>query len=218
MQKTRSQVLFRFLPGSVYIHEDGFVARSISSDMNVADSIVNKRVLLDELKSQLEHWPQHRIAGIPRPGVVADSEFVLIEPTRINWEVWPLLFTCTNGACRRARSFRDARQALRAANSPHGLRCTACGSRLQQLRYYAAHACGRIVPMHMPKCRTCNSYDHIYLEDTGSFELGATHTCEAPDSRLANAERSTVVPVNVSRSCAHMACETRRPGIHKPSV
>ena len=202
MQKTRSQVLFRFLPGSVYIHEDGFVARSISSDMNVADSIVNKRVLLDELQSQLELWPQHRIAGIPRPGVVADSEFVLIEPTRINWEVWPLLFTCTNGACRRARSFRDARQALRAANSPHGLRCTACRSRLQQLRYYAAHACGRIVPMHMPKCRTCNSYDHIYLEDTGSFETSSWR-CRACGNAYVRGTRFTP---------CQCGAEYRRPG------
>ena len=202
MQRTRSQVLFRFLPGSVFPHEDGFVAQSVATDMNVADSIVNKRVLLDELSTHLDNWPAQRITGIPRPNLVPDSEFVLIEPTRINWEVWPLLFTCTNGTCLRARNFRDSRQALRAANSAHGLKCMACGSRLQQLRYFAAHACGRIVAMHMPKCRLCGSYDHIYLEDTGSFETSSWR-CRACGNAYVRGTRFTP---------CQCGTEYRRPG------
>lgn len=173
MQSTRTQTLFRYLPGAVFVHEDGVIARSYRVDGTQAQSKVNRAVFLEELRRELDQWPSDRIAGIPRPGTVPDTEFTFIEPERVDWEVWPLLFTCSNLACQRAKRFFRHDQAYAAADPDKGLVCKVCRSRLKQIRYFTAHECGRVDELFTPECKHCGQRDHVYLEDTGSFETAA---------------------------------------------
>lgn len=173
MQSSRTQALFRYLPGSVFMHEDGFVAKTYRVDGRPIQFSVNRAVFLDELKRELERWQPDQISGIPRPGTVPESEFIFLEPEIVEWDVWPLVFACTNPPCRRIARFFKTKQALDAAHPDRGLVCKACRGRLAQVRYYSAHACGRIKEMFVPKCRSCDSYDNVYLEDTGSFKTAS---------------------------------------------
>jgi hypothetical protein len=182
--------LLRYLPEAVFIHEEGFVARAVRVQGNQVDAEVNKTILLEELEAHLVQWPTSRRAGIPLPSTTTEEEFLLREPATVDWDVWPLLYACTNGPCQRARQFFEARRAVQAADPDRGLVCRACGAKLQQLRYYLAHACGRQQPLYMPRCKNCGEYDNIYLEDTGSFET-ASWRCRACGNAYVQGTRFT---------------------------
>lgn len=163
MQRSRTQVLYHpFLPDSVFVHETGIIVRSheIRGEQLFAD--FNKSALLSEIDSYLMAWTSENRLGLPLPSTVDSSEFMIITPEIVRWEIWPLVFECSRENCLRIYKFRNIREVIQ---NP---RCRYCNGRLRQLRYYSAHACGSIKDMYIPRC-SVHGYDHIYFEDTGSF-------------------------------------------------
>ncbi len=171
MQRSRSQVLFSYLPGAVFLHETGYIARSISIRGADPPQLADQRVLLEEIDRYLSRWDDDSIQGLRRPSRVASSDFRVLTPEGVRWEIWPLRFECTRERCRRIVSFRRIQDAGR---NP---RCANCGGRLRQLRYLNAHECGHILPMHVPRC-VDHGYEHVYFEDTGTFRT-AVFRCRA---------------------------------------
>jgi hypothetical protein len=165
VQRSATQVLFRYLPGAVFTHEDEFIALVHHVKGDTVHNL-NKRVLLDELGRELARWdPAH--VGLPDPSRFAD-EYIVIEPELVSWDVYPLTFECTNPTCGRVR--RWFRQDTFVNETPTGpMRCQSCHSKMRQLRYLTAHNCGQMGPLHTPRCTNCNSLDGVYLEDLGSF-------------------------------------------------
>ena len=164
MERSRTQALFSYLPGTVYIHETGIAARTHSVSGPEISGSLNKTVLLREIDSYLRGWDASQRVKLPMPSEVAAEEFRIISPELIRWEIWPLVFECSNDHCGRIASFRRADDVSRAA------KCDDCGGRLRQLRYFSAHACGATRPMFTPKCTVAeHGYKHVYFEDTGSF-------------------------------------------------
>ncbi|QBI19629.1 hypothetical protein ER308_08740 [Egibacter rhizosphaerae] len=173
MQRSRSQTLYRYLPGAVYLHDDELVVRTSVVRGNPLGPTINKNALLAEVEHELRRWDEDKRAGIRVPRDTSDEAFVVIEPVLVQWEVWPLVFQCANRHCQRVRRFYRDEQVLEAREGDQRVRCEHCRSRLRQLRYYSAHACGRIQPMFVPTCRGCGSDENVFLEDTGSFETAA---------------------------------------------
>ena len=173
MQRSRSQTLYRHLPGAVYLHDDELIVRTHSIDGPRLGPSINMGALLEEVDSALQQWSDERRAGIQLPSRISDNEFVVIEPQEVYWDVWPLVFQCSSVRCGRVRRFYRSDQVLDARNEKGRLTCQHCNSRLRQVRYYSAHACGRVEQMHVPECSSCNSRENVYLEDTGSFETAA---------------------------------------------
>jgi hypothetical protein len=190
MQRSRSQVLYRYLPGSVYIHEDELIVQTWRVDGQRLGPSLNKTALLDEIERDMKQWPDEDRAGLPKPSKVSEEEFLALEPSRVDWDVWPLVFSCTNQSCGRVRRFFESRQVLQSRDENGRLRCEHCGSRVRQLRYFVAHACGRVRDIFVPECPSCSSRDDIYFVDTGSFET-AEWRCRACGNRYVKGTRFT---------------------------
>jgi len=172
MQRSPGQILYRYLPGAVFLHEDGFIAKTWKIDANRIEHRVHKSGLLDAVESAAEQWPSTN-RNLPLPSTVPPSDFVVLEPVRVDWDVWPLTFQCSNANCGRVKRFFNKEQVSQHADGDKGLLCRVCGWRLTQLSYFAAHACGQLAELYTPECRSCGKQDDIYLEDTGSFETSS---------------------------------------------
>lgn len=168
MKRSTTQVLYRYLPGAVFPHEEGFIAQVHHiTGARVGD--LNRTVLLEELAVELDKWLPDQV-GIPDPRSNPD-EYVIMEPEEVSWDVYPLTFECTNPTCRRVVRWFRQDQLLADSASTGRLRCQhqGCGSKLRQLRYLTAHNCGAMEPLHTPRCPNCSVPDNMYLEDLGSF-------------------------------------------------
>ena len=172
MQRSLSQTIYRYLPGAVFLHEDGFIAKTWRLDGNRIESKVNKKAVLEAVEAAVSQWPQDR-RKVPLPSTVPASEFVVIEPTQVLWDVWPMTFRCSNHNCARVRRFMNSDQLTAHTDSNSGLRCSVCRRRMEQIPYFAAHACGSMKQMFIPPCTNCQRYDDVYLQDTGSFETSS---------------------------------------------
>ena len=167
MQRSYTQILYRYLPDAVFSHEEGFIAQVHSIHGNRVTNI-NTRVLLDEIAVEWEQWrPDQR--GIPNPRTNPD-EYVVIEPRQVIFDVFPLTFECKSRVCGRVRRWFNLREFIAAVDADGGhLACKVCKSKMRQLRYFTAHNCGNMKAMHTQVCPTCNTGDNMYLDDLGSF-------------------------------------------------
>lgn len=204
MQRSRTQVLFSYLPGSVFVHETGYIARSTEIRGVDPPRLSSQQVLLDEIDRYLSQWDDERILGLRRPSRIASSDFRVLSPEGVRWEFWPLRFECVRENCRRIVSFARIDDIQRTP------RCKTCNGRLRQLRYLSAHECGRIVPMYIPKCTT-HDYDHVYFDDTGTFRT-ATFRCRACNGGIIR--RTLQSPC----SCGLLTPGGERPKMHAYTV
>lgn len=139
MQRSTTQVLYRYLPGAVFAHEDGFIAQVHHlSGRRVSD--LNRKVLLDELSAELSQWLPHQV-GLPDPRTNPD-EYIIYQPEEVSWDVYPLTFECKNPTCGRLRRWFRQDQLLSDTNAAGAIRCLTCNSKMRQLRYVTAHNCG----------------------------------------------------------------------------
>ena len=204
MQRSRTQVLFSYLPGSVFVHETGYIARSTEIRGMDPPRLSSQQVLLEEIDRYLSQWDDDSIQGLRRPSRVAGGDFRVLTPEGVRWEFWPLRFECARESCRRIVSFQRIDDIQR---SP---RCATCNGRLRQLRYLSAHECGRIRPMHIPPCQT-HGYDHVYFDDTGTFRT-AVFRCRACNGSIIR--RTLQSPC----SCSLRTQDGERPRMHAYTV
>lgn len=168
MLRSHSQVLYNYLPGAVFRHEDRVYGRVITVDGNRLTGL-NEAVIFEEIACYLEHWPEDDRHDLPLPRDLRVNEYRIFRPEEVRWEMFPLVFECARRSCARVRSFRTFDDV---AKSP---KCTSCGGPLQQLQFYSAHNCGQIKPIYVPSCTT-HGYDELSFDNTGSF-LTATWRC-----------------------------------------
>ncbi|MGY2089124.1 hypothetical protein [Nocardia gipuzkoensis] len=171
MQRSTTQVLYRYLPGAVFAHDDGFFARVHGIGGRKVSSEINQTVLLDELADEISRWNTDQI-GIPNPQTNR-NEFVLIKPEEVVWDVYPLTFECMNSVCGRVRRWWRPDSLVTDMKASGRLRCQHCSSKLRQLRYLTAHNCGAMEPLHTPTCSSCRNASNVYLEDLGSFRASS---------------------------------------------
>ncbi len=163
MRRGKQQILFNFLPGKTFDHESGQAICKVVRFQADEDTKLNRRYVLDRVAWLLNLWPEERRRGFPDPYRQPDR-YVLATPKAVEAEIFPLLYYCTNRACRRVVFFQNVRQA--SSFNPE-LRCRTCGSRLIQLHHVLIHQCGHIRPFIVPRCPQ-HGYDHIWLDTRGS--------------------------------------------------
>ncbi|MCK5130540.1 MAG: hypothetical protein KAR40_00125 [Candidatus Sabulitectum sp.] len=148
----------------MFIHESGLVVKSYSIHGRELRASINKTALLSAIDTYLTAWSQEDRIGLPMPSRVEMSEYQIITPEVVYWEIWPLVFECNRSNCSRIQLYWKIDDIV---TSP---RCKHCGGRMRQLRYFSAHECGAIKKMHTPKCTIPeHGYKHVYFDDTGSF-------------------------------------------------
>jgi hypothetical protein len=166
VKRSTTQVLYSYLPGAVFQHEEGFIV-TVHHVRGSRVFEMNTQVLLEELADDLEQWLPHQV-GIPSPRSHPD-QFTILQPEEVSWDVYPLTFECTNQGCKRVKRWFNSTQLIADTNAIGRLQCAHCQSKLRQLRYVTAHNCGRMQPLHTPQCNNCQSTTNMYLDDLGSF-------------------------------------------------
>ncbi len=187
MLRSHSQILYSYLPGAVFRHEERVYGKIVSVDGDRLTGL-NEAVIYDEIASYLQRWPDDQRHDLPLPKDLRKNDYRIIRPDLVRWELFPLVFECSRRSCARVRSFRKFEDL---ANSPN---CQRCGGPLQQLRFYNAHNCGQIRPIHVPRC-TSHGYDELSFENTGSF-LTATWRCHGPGCNGGVVHRTNMSPCN----------------------
>jgi hypothetical protein len=189
--RSHSQVLYSFLPGAVFRHEDRVQGQVTSVDgQRLTD--LNDAVIFSEISDYLEHWPEDDRHDLPLPRDARTKEYRIILPESVRWELFPLVLECTRRSCGRVRSYQSAQDIARA-----GGRCPRCGAAQQQLRFYSAHNCGEIKQVYVPKCTT-HGYDDISFDNTGSF-LTAAWRCHGAGCNGAVTSRTNMSPCNCKK-------------------
>lgn len=187
MQASKSQILFSYLPGAVFRHEDGAYGRVVAVEGDRLQTL-NEEVVYQEIALYLEQWSEEHRQDLPLPTEGRAKEYRLISPEIVRFDLFPLVLECVSRSCGRVRSFTNAEDLAR---SP---RCKVCLSPLRQLRFYSAHNCGLVKQMYVAKCTT-HGYEHITFQNTGSFN-SATWRCAGPGCNGAVVSRTNQSPCN----------------------
>jgi hypothetical protein len=187
MQASKSQILFSYLPGAVFRHEDGAYGRVVAVEGDRLQTL-NEEVVYQEIARYVEQWSEDHRQDLPLPTEGRAKEYRLISPEIVRFDLFPLVFECVSRGCGRVRSFTNAEDLAR---SP---RCKHCNSPLRQLRFYSAHNCGLVKPMYVAKCSS-HAYEHITFQNTGSFN-SATWRCAGPGCNGAVVSRTNQSPCN----------------------
>jgi hypothetical protein len=187
MLRSHSQILYSYLPGAVFRHEERVYGKVVSVDGDRLTGL-NEAVIYEEIASYLERWPDEQRHDLPLPKDLRVNEYRIIRPDLVRWELFPLVFECSRRSCARVCSFRTFDDL---AKSPT---CQRCGGPLQQLRFYNAHNCGQIRAIHVPRCSS-HGYDELSFDNTGSF-LTATWRCHGPGCNGGVVHRTNMSPCN----------------------
>lgn len=176
MQRSTTQVLYRYLPGSVFQHEDGFFAQ-VDRVNGERVSDVNMTVLLEELGRELDRWRAVGQVSLADPRTNQD-QYRVFKPTEVYFDLYPLTFECTR--CRRVKRWFKQGDVVTDSAATGAVRCAhqGCGGRMRQLRYLTSHNCGSMQPIHTQRCPNCQAVDHMTLDDFGSFR-SSSWRCKA---------------------------------------
>jgi hypothetical protein len=110
MLRSHSQVLYSYLPGSVFRHEDRVYGKVLSVGGSRLNSL-NEAVIFEEIANYLEQWPEEMRHDLPLPKAERIKEYRIMKPDSVRWELFPLIFECSRRSCSRVHSLtRGPRQ------------------------------------------------------------------------------------------------------------
>jgi hypothetical protein len=174
MTRSRSQVLYQYLPEAVFLHESGFIGRVWN--VRTQSTRVNKALLLETLASQLDRWDNK--AGFPDPRRARDKYDIAEPVDEVLVDLWPLTLECSRPSCRKLKVYHRIDDFL-VAPSPERCDRPGCGGRRRQLEFLMVHHCGELKQLNIRPCPR-HQYDWLVLDDTGSFGT-AELRCRAGD-------------------------------------
>lgn len=162
----QTQVLYRFLPGAVFEHDDYGLCRVTS--VTTQETTVNVSALFDALVDALSQWDTDTFrADFPDPrDHRRRRSYAIGVPSELRFEPYPRMLTCRQ--CQRVYQYRD----LRRRRDARPGRCPECSGLLIQLRYVQAHNCGRLEELYFPRdgCPQ-HGVQHLRLYDPGRVRL-----------------------------------------------
>lgn len=160
------QVLYNYLPGAIFPHDDYGFCRVTGIDVQ-RDEAINQQAVAESVADTLQQWrDQWRRDGFPEIRDAANfaRHYAIGVPMRVHFAPYPGIFQCQR--CRRVYRLRD----LKPSGNREPRRCVAqgCGGSLTQFPFVQAHNCGRLDEPYTNKipCRR-HGYGAIYFDDTG---------------------------------------------------
>jgi hypothetical protein len=159
-RRSRTQILYRYPPGAIFDHDRYGICRVTNVSINLLD--VNVDSLRSALFNYLDQWNGFGREAFPDPNTEWD-EYVVGIPTKVTFEPFPTIVECS--ICGKIQDLtRLSKLPLNQAPI-----CSNCKKgKFRQLPYVIIHECGRIVPMHVPKCPKHHD-QYIKFFDTGRF-------------------------------------------------
>ncbi len=162
MQRGRSQVIWRYMPGATFRYNESGGWCEVS-DVTIRNPAPLSSALAGALSNELRRWQAVGPTGYPDP-LTQPAKFEVGEPYDVRYSVWPTVFTCRS--CGRAHWYRDIDR-LRAVNDR--MACQSCRGQamLRQVPYAYVCECGRKEAVYIQK----HEQDHVIrLVDKGSFQ------------------------------------------------
>src|SRR5579862_637703 len=98
MTRGKQQVLYQFLPGKLFDHSDGAIARVESVYGRERDDVCPE-LLLDAIKHDAIAWDVAMRPNLPDRYLDDASQFAFIEPHEVVAKMYPLVFRCPNVGC-----------------------------------------------------------------------------------------------------------------------
>lgn len=154
----QTQVLYRYLPGAIFEHQDYGLCRVTSVAMEPVE--VNRQALFDLLSNTLQQWERNEYReSYPEP---RDEHrrwmYEVGEPTQVAFEPYPRTFIC-----RRCKHVVPAKELEgKPGLTPGKCPLPGCDGLLVRLRYVQAHNCGRLEEFFLPS-RGCPTHGTRYL-------------------------------------------------------
>jgi hypothetical protein len=161
MTRSRSQVLYQYLPEAVFLHESGFIGRVWN--VRTQSTRVNKALLLETLANELDRWDNK--AGFPDPRRARDKYDIAEPVDEVLVDLWPLTLECSRPNCRKLKVYHRIDDFLA---DPNPERCDRCEGRRRQLEFLMVHHCGELKQLNIRPCPQ-HGYEWLVLDDTGSF-------------------------------------------------
>ena len=165
MNRGKQQIIFNFLPGRTFDFEKVSTIARVKSIRGIQRTDLNIAVLLRKVADEARAW-QQEFRPVLRDQVLHDpSRFILLEPKRVEAEMFPKVFWCQNRLCGRVFDYSHN-------DSLPQMTCRACGQgKLVQLRFVEIHRCGALQPLRPPTCQRCHTASHMALDTRGSERI-----------------------------------------------
>lgn len=163
----QTQVLYRFLPGAIFEHDD-YGLCLVDSINTVDPGTINYRALFETLTEALRQWDHDGFcAGFPDPRSDNFRKMYRIgQPSEVRFSPFPRVMKCRK--CNHIIKY----DTLKKNRSLEPGRCPrpGCDGRLSQLGYVEVHNCGRLEEIHIPD-KGCPQHGTKYLR---FFDPGRT--------------------------------------------
>lgn len=164
MRRGKSQILLNYLPGKPFDYAGISTIAEITRVHGVPNQKINIDVVLNAVQEYASAWGErHR----PFSGREFEAEnFVLLDPTRVEAAMFPLVFHCQNASCGYVMTGV-------ADHMPRNRACPRCRTgKMEQLSFIKVHRCGDMQPLTPPySCSKCASTGNMALNTRGSERI-----------------------------------------------
>ncbi|MEO3946216.1 hypothetical protein [Gorillibacterium sp. CAU 1737] len=165
MMRGRSQVLFKYLPGTVFSEKGTWF---LVNHLTLRELSANTDLLLQNVRDFVSKWSINEDVNVdlyPKQ----DHLYYFAEIEEVHFDVYPLVFYCTK--CWNVHPYYDLKQMQRQNTR---LVCEFCQKgKLRQYPYALVHMNGDIQPLNVPTNTGATTwkakYDGIRMYDTRSF-------------------------------------------------
>lgn len=163
MYRGKTQVLYSYLPQKTFDYEDEpyiFMVKDVVSqpiDKENTDILY----ITNKIIRYILRWDE---GNRDFPSNLSLNSFYFGNIQQVQGRLFPLVFECSNVKCKKVHQFYDLH------TTKELIRCTKCGSSLEQIDLVAVHECGKIEPILIHKCPV-HGDEHIVLERHGSMQI-----------------------------------------------
>lgn len=166
MRRGKGQVLFKYLPGKPMDADKNGLGIVVSWSSTPADGL-NKERILREIYDRFDRYRNPHPSGYPPK--LDTKRFRLLSPKGIEYDLFPLTFTCSNPACGKAFTFNGSAQFNSITRQGKCPRCRT--GKMIQLDLVHVEAGGRIGFPRLSPCEN-HGYEYMTLEKFGSDNPG----------------------------------------------
>lgn len=163
MHRGKNQIMYGYLPGYTFDFDKSNVIAQVESVRGKPNMELNQNLIIEAIQSQVAGWGDlATVFANPH-----SDQFVLLEPIKVNSQIFPKVFWCQNRSCGRVYDYS------RTDDIPRQPVCQTCKKgKLAQLRFVKIHQCGDIKPLSPPyECSNCHSKNQFSLDTRQSERI-----------------------------------------------
>lgn len=162
MERSRSQVMFQFLPGNTFDYSDsrGIWRVSYLETSSIGGEI-DRQYILARIRHRVENWD----GGYLGFDTWQPDFYHFGRPEGVRASPFPLTYRCTR--CEHAHQYYGVDD-LEDENSDLTCERSGCNGQLKQYQFVSVHTCGKIEGLNVPSCQNGHGRKHIELDTRGS--------------------------------------------------